>query len=202
MHTRQSKRKRPNLDTAYEWLKDGWFSVSPTEHYQSDRGRESEIKRTTEEILNVSRQFPSTRNLEYAVLKGHLIVEHVVTQYIRCNSRVVVGLDDIRLSFSQKLDIAYLMGLGVDDPVLLPGIQLLNKARNQVAHSFCLNRDIVDELIRIFGDPEDPFLVENDKHRVSGLRKICRWICGYTAGRIEGEYYAMKFKEEEKSEPK
>lgn len=193
MHVWKSKRKRPDLETAHEWLKSGSFTISPKEHFLSDQEREAEIKKIADELaIDLPRQFPRTQNLEYAILKSHLIIEHVITQYIRCHSRVAVEVDEIRFTFSQKLEIAYLMGFGEHDPVLLPCIGLLNKARNQVAHTFSLDKRIIDELIRIAGDPVDPFPIENDRHRVSGLRQICRWICAYTAGRMQGEYYGMK----------
>ena len=202
MHILKSKRKRPNLETAHEWLKGGSFIISPKEHFLSDQEREAEIKEISDELtFDLPRQFPRTQNLEYAILKSHLIIEHVITQYIRCHSRVTVEVDDIRFTFSQKLEIAYLMGFGEHDPVLLPCIGLLNKARNQVAHTFSLKRHLIDELIHITGEGSDPIPIENDRHRISGLRRICKWICAYTAGRMEAEYHVMKVTKDKRNRP-
>ena len=52
-------------------------------------------------------------------------------------SRVLADLTELRrFSFAEKLELAYLIGMGVTDAVLIPSIKRFNKIRNQVAHSF------------------------------------------------------------------
>jgi uncharacterized protein YutE (UPF0331/DUF86 family) len=129
-------------------------------------------------------QFPRSSNLEYAILKAHLIVEHALAQYIRCCASVLVDTIKIRrFSFSHKLEFAYLLGLGVSDPLLIPTIERLNQIRNQVAHSFVLDRVLVDEMLRINSEDYDGFVVSSDRERVKRLR----WICNYLAGHISAQ---------------
>lgn len=195
----KSKRKRPSLETAHQYLKDGSFSTIPNEHYLSLDERDNEISDVVENLTNeLPKQFPKTQNLEYAILKSHLIFEYILSQYIRCHSRVAISPDQLRGTFSQKLEIAYLMGFGRNDPVLIPLVELLNKARNQVAHSFSLDRRTVDEAVHIASGPEG-FSVENDRQRVQALRQICRFYCWAVAGQIEGEYYFMRDPEDDAS---
>jgi hypothetical protein len=196
MRRHQVKRERPSLKTAHEFFSTGSFSVDPNRHYLSGEKRESEINHISEELLQLSkRQFPRTHILEYAILKSHLIVEHALVQYIRSFSAVAVDAKQVRFTFSQKLEIAYLLGFGANDPILLPTVEALNKVRNQVAHSFSLDRNAVDEMLRINSDDYDEFKPQNDRERIRGLRLICSYICGRTAGEIEGAYAMAMFDE-------
>jgi len=87
MHPFQLKTERPTLKAAHAFFKEGLSSAN----YVSREGREAEIKNALQEIFSiVTRQFPRTQNLEYAILKSHLIVEHALVQYIRCFSAVWV----------------------------------------------------------------------------------------------------------------
>lgn len=142
-----------------------------------------------DELLQlIKQQFPRTQNLEYAILKSHLIVEHALVQYIRCFANTAVSEKDLRFTFSQKLEIAYLFGFGTNSPTLLPTVERLNKIRNQVAHTFSLDRIATDELLRINAADYDTFKPANDKERIRGLRWICAAICGRVAGEIEASY--------------
>lgn len=183
---RKIKRERPTFKTAHDWFKLGYFSVGE-EHHLSKEQYQQELERICEDIRTVAmQQFPRTTNLEYAILKGHLVIEHAITQYIRCFSRVFVGENAIKFSFSQKMEIAYLMGFGANDPVLLPTIERINKIRNQVAHSFAIDRDLLDEALRLHSDEYFEFSIETDMQRIRMLRGICRYICG----RVSGEVWA------------
>lgn len=84
------------------------------EHAVSDEERKAIAEEAFVELTRLLKeQFPRSANLEYAILKSHLIVEFAITDYIRCVSSVLVDLADLRrFSFAHKLEIAYLMGLG------------------------------------------------------------------------------------------
>lgn len=199
MHPNQIRRKRPSFETAHSYFKEGFFSIDPKLHYLSGKEREAEIKKATESLEQVSRQFPRTQNLEYAILKSHLIVEHALVQYIRCFAATFIDVKDLRFSFREKLEIAYLMGFGANHPVLLPTVEALNKIRNQVTHTFALDRSLVDELIRINHEEYKAFNPKNDRQRVQCLRSICTFICGKTAGEIEAAYAIAAITDSERS---
>jgi hypothetical protein len=197
VRARQVKRERPTLKTAHEYFKEGSFGIYPDKHYLSGKKREAEIRRVSDELLEVTRsQFPRTQNLEYAILKTHLIVEFALVQYIRCFAATFVEAKTLRFTFSQKLEIAYLMGFGTNSPTLLPTVEMLNKVRNQVAHTFRLDRKLVDELLRINHEDYESFRPKNDRERISCLRAICIFVCGMTAGIIEASYYMAASGEE------
>ncbi len=183
MRSYQVRRERPNFRTAHEFHGEGSFSIDPRQHGLSGKERQAEIDKIGDELEElVKRQFPRTQNLEYAILKSHLIIEYALTQYIRCFSAVVVLTESIRFTFAQRLEIAYLLGFGNHDPVLLPTVERLNKVRNQVAHTFNLDRGALDEMLRINSEDYDAFTVKNDRERISRLRSICAFICGRVAG--------------------
>lgn len=189
---RKVKRQRPTLKTAYDWLEKGTFSVSPKEHFLSEAEHDGQVQGIVDELEELAKQFPRTQNLEFAILKSHLIIENVLAQYIRYHARIAVTIDEVRFSFSHKLEIACLMGFGANDPTLLPSIQLWNRARNQVAHRFGVNKGIIDEIIRINSPADDP-PPANDRQRISALRSLSGYICGYTSGGLHAEHHVSKF---------
>lgn len=197
MRTYQVRRSRPTLSTAHDFFRSGGFSIDPALHYLSGAESEAELEKVSEELENITKQhFPRTQNLEYALLKCHLIVEHALVQFIRCHSSVFVEAKDLRFTFSQKMEIAYLFGFGAQDPTLFPTVEQINKVRNQVAHSFVLDREAVDQLLRINSEEYDEFKMKSDRERVRRLRYLCEYICGRTAGQIIVAYTIAKGEEE------
>lgn len=193
MKSTQVSRSRPNLQTAHEYHREGSYSIDPAKHFTSDDERNAEIERIAEELEEIGKKFPRTQNVEYALLKAHLIIEYAIVQYIRAYASVAVAEKDIRFSFSQKLEVAYLLGFGANDPSLLPTVEGLNKLRNQIAHTFELDRIRLDEVLRINSEEYDSFSVKNDRERVKFLRWITRYICGRVAGEMLGEYAVAKY---------
>ncbi|WP_426410218.1 hypothetical protein [Bradyrhizobium ganzhouense] len=192
MHRHQIKRNRPTLETAHAFHKEGSFEISSPRHQLSDEEREAEIRKISNGLSEIVRQqFPRTQNLEYAILKSHLIIEYALVQYIRSFVAIAIQSADIRFSFSQKLEFAYLLGFGANDPLLLPTIERLNKVRNQVAHTFFLDRRLVDELLQINHEDHRAFKPKNDRERIRGLRYICAAVCGRVAGEIEVKYWLL-----------
>ncbi|WP_439576580.1 hypothetical protein [Elioraea sp.] len=139
LQRRKSKRGRATMRTAHEYRREGsWYTG--LEHYMTPEENRAEMEAIIEDLATlVQSHFPRTGNIEYAILKSHLIIEHALVQLIRVYSVVNVQPKDIRLSFSQKLQIAVLLGFGMNDPTLLPTVEALNRVRNQVAHSFKLD---------------------------------------------------------------
>jgi hypothetical protein len=96
MRTRQIRRPRPTLATAHEYHRKGSYSVDPARHSVSKEERE----RVADDLCNlVSTQFPRTQNLEYAILKAHLIIEYALVQYIRGFATTSVEARSIKFSF-------------------------------------------------------------------------------------------------------
>lgn len=186
------KKKRPTIETARAYLRDGHHTVDPRSDYQSPDEQRAEMEAIVADLESTYTRFPRTTSLEYAVLKGHLILEHAVMQYIRYHARLALDIEDLRFTFAQKVDIACLMGFGLVSPTLLATIKLFNKARNEVAHTFSLSRETVDELIR-FNSDEEPVVPLTDRQRIAALRRICAFICGKTAGVIEADFALRRY---------
>lgn len=180
----QIRRPRPTRETAHRAHAEGGHSIVP-EDYVDNQERNAFAARMSAELEALVRtQFPRTTILEYALLKCHLIVEFALTQFIRGSAHVLVDSDAIRFTFAQKLEVAYLMGFGVNEPLAIPAVELLNKVRNQAAHRFDLNRKEVDEMLRIVSEDYHDFEMANDRMRVRRLRGFCIFICAYLSGRL------------------
>jgi len=198
MKARQIRRDRPNLNTAHQFFKDGAYSIDPNGHYFSGEEREAELRKIGDELCSIVKQnFPRTQNLEFAILKSHLIIEHALVQYIRSFATTYVDASALRFSFSQKIEIAYLLGFGAHDPCLLPTVERLNKIRNQVAHTFELDRSALDEIFKINSEEYKDLVLKNDRERIKHLRSICAFICGRVAGEMMGSYVATAQLEQE-----
>ncbi|WP_165191607.1 hypothetical protein [Caulobacter soli] len=182
---RQIRRERPTLRTAHDFHQKGHFLKSSPEHVVSDQERQHLADEIAGELASlIKTQFPRGANLEYAILKAHLIVEYAVGEYIRCVSDILVDSAHLRkFSFANKIEVAYLLGLGATDALLLPTIERLNKIRNQVAHSFVLDRALVDEMLRVNSNDYDGFNVKDDKQRV----RMLRWLCNGVAAHISAQ---------------
>ncbi|WP_374428714.1 hypothetical protein [Tabrizicola sp.] len=195
MKTKQVKRPRPNLQSAHDYHREGSYSIHPAKHFTFEEERSEEIERIAKELREIGKKFPRTQNVEYALLKAHLIIEYAITQYIRGYATVAVTDKDIRLSFSQKLEVAYLLGFGANDPILLPTVEGINRLRNQIAHTFELDRVRLDEVFRINSEDYENFSIKDDRERVTHLRWIARYICAIIPGTMLGEYASMKYHE-------
>src|SRR5207245_7897232 len=60
------------------------------------------------------------------------------------------------------------------------------KGRNQVAHTFEVDRKLVDEMVRLHSEDYKDFKMANDRERITGLRQVCAFICGMTIGFMQG----------------
>jgi len=184
MRPLHSKRKRTSLQDAHLFIKNGVGGGTKDSDYISDYDRENIVNEVTYDLINiVKRNFPKTTNLEYAILKTHLIVEYALTQFIRCSVYVLVESESINFTFIQKLEIAILLGLGHGDPTFVPTLELINRLRNQVAHKFNFSIESVDDIIRI--NLGEVTIQLNNKQRISYLKSICVSICYRIIGNIE-----------------
>lgn len=190
MKKHQFLGKRPTRQDAHTYRIDGFYTAG-MKPWSTDAERITELKRIHAELVLITKKhFPRTAALEYAVLKCHLIVENVLTEYIRFCSHVYLPPESVKFGFAQKVEIAHLLGYGIYNPTLLPSIELLNRIRNQAAHRFEVDRQLVDELLQINHEDYKEYRPKTDKERITGLRHFCRMTCEFTAGFINGTYAA------------
>jgi hypothetical protein len=178
------RRPRTTLSDAQQFRSNDVGGGMRAVDYLPDADRVRIVEEVEEQLLQIARQhFPRTNNLEYAILKTHLIIEYALTQYIRCTSSVLVKPESLRFSFSEKLEIAILHGFGNGCPTSVPSVELLNRIRNQVAHRFSFDMQLVNELIRINSEDIDVRAL-TDRQRIACLRRWCYFICGGMAGEL------------------
>lgn len=184
MRPLHSKRKRTTLTDAKQFaVGNANFGINSSD-YLSDLERRHIVDEATKQLEDVTRaHFPRTSNLEYAILKAHLIMEFALTQVIKCSSPMLVRSESLRFSFSQKLEIAILLGLGNGCPTTVPSMELINRMRNQVAHRFSFDRALLQDLITINSDDINAASL-SDGQLVRGLRYFCEFSCGQMAGHL------------------
>jgi hypothetical protein len=185
MRPLNSKRPRSTVADAHNFRRSGRGGGMRAIDYLSDADRERIAEEVRESLSTTARQqFPRTSNLEYAILKMHLIIENALAQYIRCTSAVLVEPESLRFSFAQKLEIAVLHGFGNGCPTSVPSIEILNRIRNQVAHRFEFERRLVHELVQINTEDVDAARL-TDRQLIASLRRWCFFVCGMIAGQVQ-----------------
>ena len=196
MYTRRSKNQRPSPKTALRAQENG---ITGWSSYESNREREDSLDDSINFLTqNLPSQFPRTNKLDYAVIKAHLIFESILTEYICAKSAVCVQREDLRISYPRRLDVAFLMGFGVNDTYTIPTFDLMNEARNQSAHRFDLDKSVVDKILRINTNDPHTFKIHGDADRIKDLRSLTRGFCHVTAGFLHGQYWAEKIFESKK----
>jgi hypothetical protein len=89
---------------------------------------------------------------------------------------------ELKLTFEEKTNVAYMLGLGIKDPLLLPSIELLNRIRNDIAHRLTVDEKKLDELIRINSDQYHEKHTFTLRERLRGLKSITWCTCGMIIG--------------------
>ncbi|EVT69463.1 hypothetical protein [Stenotrophomonas maltophilia] len=103
----------------------------------------SKWNRITEEDL--ARHLPAMFDFTLVTLKGHLLIEASLDDYIRSMlEKPSALLDKTRLQFDVKVKLAHALSGDNPPPVLWTAIDNLNKIRNSLAHR--LNDDNLQNL--------------------------------------------------------
>lgn len=103
-------------------------------------GRDAAQEALDREHREVSRRWNYEPEPIGRILRGHLFVEHYLTEYIRIRNPNLGNLESARLNFIQKVALAE----NPDAPEFpwFAGIRLLNSIRNRMSHR--LNAEITD----------------------------------------------------------
>jgi hypothetical protein len=95
-------------------------------------GREAFDRATDESVKTFDAAWERDTDRIGRVLRAHLAIEHFLTKNIEAANPRLGSIEDARLTFAQKVELA-----DRDDrivSVLLPGIRRLNQVRNRIAH--------------------------------------------------------------------
>ena len=111
------------------------------------------------------------------LLKGHLWVEHVVTQALEVSLADSAHLNVERMSFAAKLDLA--LAAGALAPKLGPPLKRINRLRNDAAHdlTFKLTEEMMRGLVDSFSSSQlQDMWKEIDRNGHSLAMKLSNWI--------------------------
>ena len=186
MHPYSSHFVRPTVETARQYLQNGGGPIvagsliSESERAVLLLGLSEDLEAT------LKKHFPRTKNLEYAILKCHLLIEYVIERYISCMSFYELKPESIRLTFAQKLDAAAMLGFGAYGSRTIPSIEMLNRARNQVAHRLEVDTTVIDEIYRWWAEDADDVNKATDIDRIRFLKWFCFLVAGSTSGQLHG----------------
>lgn len=88
-------------------------------------------------------------DIQLLILKGHILVEYSLNCYLEANAKGENSdFFKERFTFSNKIKIAkHFTILGDRNDNLLKELQLLNKVRNEIAHSLNYSESVLNELI-------------------------------------------------------
>jgi len=184
----KSRRKRPDLQSAEQFIQNGFGGGMRSEDYVSVQERKERLIFLAAELKTKLKQhLPRTRSIELVILKCHLLLEYMLDQYIDLVAPTEGVVDAERFTFKQKESLAHMLGFPAD-PCFFPSADLLNSIRNGVAHTLTLDRQKIDKLILI--NSEDPVGAKglNDTQRSSALKNITKFMCWQLLGAIEAKH--------------
>lgn len=122
---------------------------------------------TREQILEIMKCYdhlPAPQNLEVTILKGHLLVETRLKEYIRKKLPNAQECDLDRFRFSQLIEIARGLCPSSDHRDIWQSIQKLNMLRNRLSHELDDAR-FTNALEDFLGFHTKHFFQDNPEHR-------------------------------------
>ena len=196
----RSRRKRPNIQEAEQWLNCGIGAGMRAEDYVSIAERKKRLVQLADELKEkLKKHLPRSRNLELVILKCHLLVEFMFNQYIELMAPTEGVIESERFTFKQKEALVHMLGFP-SAPVFFPSIDLLNSIRNLVAHTLVIDRKKIDQLIRLNSEDPDDAKRLTDNQRATALKQITKFLCGFMLGVVDGMHAMEWIDDQEKAE--
>lgn len=187
----RSRRKRPNFQEAQDFIRKGHSFVMRSSDYVTVEERKQRIRELSDGLkTKIKAHIPRSRNLELVILKCHLLIEYMFDEFIDLMAPTEGIIKNERFTFKQKEALVHMLGF-TGGPIFFPSVDLLNKLRNQVAHTLEINRDTVDELIMLNSDEPDDINGIDDAERTKAIKQITKFMCFYILGAIEGMHTVL-----------
>lgn len=149
--------------------------------------RPSEKDANMEQLLKAN--MPRSNNLDLVILKGHILLEYMLNQFITLMAPTQIDIKKLNISFRHKIEIVHMLGMLKFPPFFYVTLDIFNSLRNQVAHELTINRGLVDKLIK-YNSEEIGSVPEDDKVRAKAIKKIVRFWCWVLMGYIQGHHHA------------
>lgn len=103
-------------------------------------------------------------DIDNRILKGHLVIENSINNFINKQSLAKIDISQSRFSFIDKIEISKILGLFKYNKRLYDTLFALNRLRNSIAHNLVFDKD----KLRDFLNTTDP----SSNHRTSILKKM------------------------------
>lgn len=88
------------------------------------------------------------KDMDNLILKGHLLTERALQYYINVNAKIKVNFKKVNFTYSNKIEIARLLGLFENgNKTLYELLKLLNKLRNSIAHNVDYDEDLINKFL-------------------------------------------------------
>ena len=187
----KSRRKRPNLQEAHDFIRKGHGFGMRSSDYVTVEERKQRIRELSDGLkTKIKAHIPLSRNLELVILKCHLLIEYMFDEFIDLMAPTEGAIKNERFTFKQKEALVHMLGFP-GNPIFLPTVDLLNKIRNQVAHTLEINRDTIDELIKLNSEEPDCINGIDDAERTKAIKQITKFMCFHIHGVIEGMHAVL-----------
>ncbi len=96
------------------------------------------------------------RDTDNLIIKGHILTEHALNFFIEMQS--VEKMDkNAKFTYSNKIEIAQILGLFKNNHELKKELKLLNKLRNSIAHNLKYDKDALKQFLLSFKKVKDAF---------------------------------------------
>lgn len=123
-----------------------------------------------------AKNFKHLTEIESVIIRGHILLEHALNNAI---AQSILHKDEYqvdRFTFSQKVIIGYMLGMGI---TFKKEITAINKLRNQIAHSLKHEEKYIDIIISEISKKYPQIL--NLKSKQLQLGTAISFICGAIA---------------------
>lgn len=95
----------------------------------------------------ITKHLVKCKTIDILIIKGHLVIEHSINEFINKNALIDNNISKSRFSFYDKIEISKLFGLFSWNDKLENQLKSFNKLRNSLAHSLNYNSDLLDDFI-------------------------------------------------------
>ena len=139
------------------------------------------------------RLIPKSRDLTLILLKGHLLIEELLRDFLEGMSEHPSAVRDAKLTFFQRFRVAQALSVMPIEHKLWKLIRELNRLRNELSHHAEVRalEEEVDRLVRPFCEPG--FKRSNSpRDRATRLVNTFALALGFLSGFIDGELTTRK----------
>lgn len=138
----------------------------------SKRDREN-AEKLSDEFIKLFNEFSQIEGL---IVRGHILIEQALNKQIKQNIKNKTAYNPDKLSFSNKLMIADMLGI---TRKLTRPLRSLNKLRNQIAHSLDYDNKLILSIISDVQNASKSSVIPKnsiEENVASAIAYMCGWL--------------------------